>query len=346
MSERRSRQGASACPHVLPTAALLVLLGPGRAIAAEPGPGALPIHVVTIDTEDAEAQAFPLTKALRSAVRGAPGWSLGEPPADAKLGTLRGLTGSLGCAEPPDAACQSRIADTLKSDRYIWGILNKKGDTVAVELDYWVRGQGTKKISLDYSANLTDPEDDALKKVARDALYKLTGGAPKEKTAATAGAPTPVPADSGHPIDVRKVGGFIGIGVGAVFLGLGVVSSLQVNDANNALGTGDKNPGLRADVKSGDICDGHYESYSQMGQATTPAGAREQCSKIAFFNPLQFVFYGLGAVSAGVGVYLLATSGSPAKTTTKAPTTAQSAGFSFSPVLGPRLGGFVATYRF
>jgi len=40
------------------------------------------------------------------------------------------LTLSLKCAEPPDASCQSRIADQIKSDRYVWGTFQKKGANV------------------------------------------------------------------------------------------------------------------------------------------------------------------------------------------------------------------------
>jgi hypothetical protein len=142
--------------------------------AAEPGPDTLPINVIAIQTADADDQAEALTKALRVAVRNLPGWSLGAGDY-----SLEVLTLSLKCSDPPDANCQSRIADQIKSDRYVWGTLKKKGATVTGEVHLWVRGKGTSNQPLDYSANLTEPNDEGLKRIATDAIANLTGGAPK-----------------------------------------------------------------------------------------------------------------------------------------------------------------------
>jgi hypothetical protein len=150
------------------------LAGSLSALAAEPGPDTLPINVIAVKTDDADDQAEALTKALRASVRTMPGWSLGEGDY-----SLEVLILSLKCAEPPDASCQSRIADQIKADRYVWGSLKKKGANVAGELNFWVRGKGTQKVSLDYSANLTEANEEALRKVATDAMLQLTGGAPK-----------------------------------------------------------------------------------------------------------------------------------------------------------------------
>lgn len=367
---------------------------PGRALAADPGADTLPIHVIALQTNDADDQAEALTKALRSAVRLMPGWSLGEGD-----NSLEVLVLKLQCTEPPDASCQSRIADVIKSDRYIWGVLNKKGDNVSGDLNYWVRGQGTNKATVDYSGNLTEPNDDALKKVALDALTSLTGGPPKGQLHVKAGTvagqvfidgqpigalvngegtfavpsgqrkitiratgfadaetttvvkPTgtvdvalnPQPAGDSKPVDYRKVGGFIGIGAGALLVGLGVVSSLQVNDARTALGTDPiTNPGFRGDVGSGDLCSGEY--INTVGaKATTPQEAKDACAK-SMFVPLQFVFYALGAAVGGTGVYLVATSGN--SSSDAKPAEAPKAGWTFSPLASPSGGGLQARYRF
>jgi hypothetical protein len=151
--------------------------------AAEPGPDTLPIHVISIQTPDADDQAEALTKALRMAVRAMPGWSL----ADGDY-SLEVLALSLKCPEPIDAGCQSRIADQIRTDRYVWGILSKgKGNSVTGELNFWVRGKGTSKVPVDYSANLTEAEDEALKKLATDSVNKLTGGPPKGEVKVKAG---------------------------------------------------------------------------------------------------------------------------------------------------------------
>ena len=145
-----------------------------RALAAEPGADTLPINVIAIQTNDADDQAEALTKALRASVRAMPGWSLGEGDY-----SLEVLTLSLKCSDPPDANCQSRIADQIKSDRYVWGTLKKKGKNVAGEIHLWVRGKGTSNAPVDYSSNLTEANDDALKRIAGDAIAQLTGGPPK-----------------------------------------------------------------------------------------------------------------------------------------------------------------------
>lgn len=144
------------------------------AIAAEPGPDTLPISVIAIQTPDADDQAEALTKALRNAVKVLPGWSMAEGDY-----SLEVLTISLKCVEPPDATCQSRIADQIKADRYVWGIITKAGAEVKGDLFLWVRGQGTKQTSLKYSANLTEANDESLRQIATKAINDLTGGPPQ-----------------------------------------------------------------------------------------------------------------------------------------------------------------------
>jgi hypothetical protein len=167
------REMTMRAPFALAAVAALAA-GSGSALAAEPGADTLPINVITIQTSDADDQAEALTKALRAAVRAMPGWSLGEGDY-----SLEVLTLSLKCSEPPDANCQSRIADQIHSDRYVWGVLKKKGSSVVGEVHLWVRGKGTSNWSLDYSSNLTESNDDALKRIALEAITQITGGPPK-----------------------------------------------------------------------------------------------------------------------------------------------------------------------
>ncbi len=151
--------------------------------AAEPGPDTLPIHVISVQTLDADDQAEALTKALRQAVRAMPGWSQAEGDY-----SLEVLTLSLKCPDPPDAGCQSRIADQIRADRYVWGVLGKgKSNNVEGELSFWVRGKGTTTYKLNYSGNLTEAQDESLKKVASDAIMKLTDGPPKGEVKVSAG---------------------------------------------------------------------------------------------------------------------------------------------------------------
>src|SRR6185437_7602483 len=144
--------------------AAAITAGAGAAYAAEPGPDTLPIHVIAIQTDNADDQAEALTKALAAAVRREPGWSLG--PGDYSLEVL---ALSNKCPEPPDANCQSRIADQIRSDRYVWGSIKKKGQIVSGQVPMWVRGKGTSNAPVEYTANLTEANEEALKKIASHA---------------------------------------------------------------------------------------------------------------------------------------------------------------------------------
>lgn len=185
-------------------AASAALCASSAALAAEPGPDTLPINVISVQTGDVDDQAEALTKALRGAVRVMPGWSLGEGDY-----SLEVLTLSLKCVEPPDANCQSRIADQIKADRYVWGTLkkkDKKSGMVTGQLNLWVRGKGTSKWPVEYSQNLTDQNDDALRKIAAEAIEQLTGGPPKGGIRVRAGSIAGQVFIDGQPVGALKSG--------------------------------------------------------------------------------------------------------------------------------------------
>ena len=343
--------------------------------AAEPGPDTLPIHVISVQTLDADDQAEALTKALRQAVRAMPGWSQAEGDY-----SLEVLSLSLKCPDPPDAGCQSRIADQIRADRYVWGVLSKaKGGNVVGELSFWVRGKGTTTYKLDYSANLTEAQDEALKKVATDAINKLTDGPPKGEVKVSAGgiagqvfidgqplgaltggqgtffvpsgkhelivkapgyadmvseitvkptSPTdvtvvPVAVGEKKPTNWRRIGGFVALGAGAGFAGVGVFGSAQVRGLN-----GDSNyTAFRQQyATTTNICDvaSGKSNADPVGGAPGLSDADKKTVLTNYCEPgntaelLQLVFYPLAAVAAGTGVFLIATSGtrSKEKTTT------------------------------
>lgn len=160
--------------HGLACATLASLLvATASSEGAEPGPDTAPINVIAVQTSSADSQAEALTRALRNAVRNLPGWSLSEGDY-----SLEVLTIDLKCGDRPDDACQNRIGAQIKADRYIWGILEKKGPNVQGEVNLWVRGKGSTRVPISYSANLTEAGDDALMQIANDAIAKLTGGLP------------------------------------------------------------------------------------------------------------------------------------------------------------------------
>lgn len=336
--------------------------------AAEPGPDTLPIHVITVQTLDADDQAEALTKALRQAVRAMPGWSQAEGDY-----SLEVLTLSLKCPDPPDAGCQSRIADQIRADRYVWGVLSKtKKGTVAGELSFWVRGKGTTTFKLDYSANLTEPQEEALKKVASDAVLKLTDGPPKGEVKVSAGgiaaqvfvdgqplgaltggqgsffvpsgkhelivkapgyadmvseitvkptSPTdvtvvPVAVGEKTPTNWKRIGGFAALGAGVGFAGLGIVGSYQVGKLNDDDGYKFYRDRYSSNTNVCDVARGAPDEpvSGDMLDATQKTELlTKYCDPGSTAQLLQVVFYPLAAIAAGVGVFLVATSGTRAK---------------------------------
>ncbi len=342
------------------------------AAADEPGPDTLPITVVAIQTSDADDQAEALTKALRNAVRAMPGWSLGEGDY-----SLEVLTLSLKCSEPPDASCESRIADQIKADRYMWGMIEKEKDgaNVSGELHLWVRGKGTSKVPLRYSVNLTEPADDSLRRVASDSLNSLTGGPPKggvhvkagkvpgqvfidtkpvgalasgEGTFALPAGPhrivvkapgfldvespvmirpnvtadvvlSPQPAEAPSTVNVRKIGGFVSVGLGVGLAAVGVVSSLQVNGVQNDEGFQNYRKAwgsLSSDVCADAKANKPLPAGRDVGNVPRADEIVTLCDKAATFELLQPIFYGAGALAGGLGIYLIATSTSSTPSTT------------------------------
>ncbi len=138
------------------------------------------VHILEIDSDDADDQAEALTGALRSHLRSSTGWNLIETTQSLSM-----LTAALRCPRRPDPACLAHIGDRLKADRFIWGLMNKApGQKVAVELHFWSRGKPEQVAKQSYSDNLKDQNDDALNRVATSLLDQIIGG-PSAPTGAT-----------------------------------------------------------------------------------------------------------------------------------------------------------------
>lgn len=355
-------------PAVIAVAvAMLLAMGGGASAqeappeAAAPAPtGELPISVLSVYTDDAFDQADALTKALRISVRDAEGWALDDTEHSLEVIAL-----ALKCDLPPDARCQTRIADEIKADRVVWATLKLQGNSVSGSLNLWTRGQGTVSTPLSYSSNLTEAADSALQGVARDALFELTGGPPSGKLQVRVGnlsgqvfvdgqakgalvdgqglftlpagehevvvktpgyadlrstivispnqterlALTPEPLEPESSTDWAKVGGFVGVGMGLAFGAVGVVSTLQVNDAR----TDDRFEAYRKQFpNSDDVCqnaeNGEFPSpETQQADAYGPNDVVDLCNRAATFEIMQAIFYPLAGVSGGIGLYLLAT---------------------------------------
>jgi len=151
---------------------LLALVSFARTAHAEaPSPRATPVHVLSIDSDDAEDQADALSGAIRSRVRLAPGWSLQETSHSLSM-----LTAALRCPQKPDTPCLQRIGDQIHTDRFIWGTMSKgpNGQVIA-DLHLWSRGKPDTSVRETYSENLKDQNDETLRKIAAHILDRLTG---------------------------------------------------------------------------------------------------------------------------------------------------------------------------
>jgi hypothetical protein len=176
-----------------------------RAARAE---GERPVAILPVQTTDAFDQADGLTAALKRAVVQTPGLTLAE----GEFPRVDVLIMSLQCGDPdnppekPDAACEEKIADQLKQDRFVWADLTKEGANVKGELHFYQRGRPTGTAPLDYTANLTGGADDTLIQLAKAALATAGGGAPKVRLRITAGIETGDAFADGEPLGKLLVG--------------------------------------------------------------------------------------------------------------------------------------------
>lgn len=162
---------AAAAPLAAALASLTV--APRTALAEAPGPHALPMALLAVDSDDAEQQAEGLTGALRSHVRAADGLSLVDTSQSIGI-----LTAALRCPQRPTPDCQTKIADQLRIDAYVWGLLAKAGKgEVTAELHFYRRGRPEIVATETYAENLKDQNDDALKRVATKLVDTLASQA-------------------------------------------------------------------------------------------------------------------------------------------------------------------------
>ncbi|HEU4532641.1 MAG TPA: hypothetical protein VFS00_00940 [Polyangiaceae bacterium] len=143
------------------------MVAPSPSRAAPPGPNAPVMHVLEIATDDADDQAKAVTLALRHRVRESKEYAL-----DGTDHSLQVFSLALHCPDPPDAPCQSKIADKLGAKQYFWGTMKKvSGNHVTLDLHLWQRGRSDVHERFTFSDNLTEPRDPALERLA-DQMYQ------------------------------------------------------------------------------------------------------------------------------------------------------------------------------
>ena len=154
---------------------LAVVLSPRGARADQSTAHSVSVAVLALDSDDAEEQADALTGALRSRIRAAQGWSLVETSQ-----SLGMLTAALRCATKPiSAECEQRIAEQIKSERYIFGYVTKgpQAGQVTAEIHLYQKSKPDTVIREAYADNLKDQNDDTLRKIAQRVLDRLGGSA-------------------------------------------------------------------------------------------------------------------------------------------------------------------------
>lgn len=154
---------------------LVVLVPTRRALADQGAAHTLSVAVLAFDSDDAEEHADGLTAALRSRVRASQGWSLVETSQ-----SLGMITAALRCpGKPIPADCAQRISEQIRSDRYIFGYVQRgpQAGQVTAEVHLYQKGKPDTVHRESYADNLKDQNDDTLRKIAQKVLDRLGGSA-------------------------------------------------------------------------------------------------------------------------------------------------------------------------
>ncbi|HWL86252.1 MAG TPA: hypothetical protein VNO21_10640, partial [Polyangiaceae bacterium] len=136
------------------------------------GPAASPVlHVLTLDSEDADDPAAALTVALRARAREKLGWKVADSSP-----SLAMFLAALRCPSQPDAACLQRIADQLKTDRFMYGHVKRViKDEVSAEIHFYTRGKPDASVQEVFSDKVKEANDDYLQRMAARIVERLIG---------------------------------------------------------------------------------------------------------------------------------------------------------------------------
>jgi hypothetical protein len=134
--------------------------------------------------------------------------------------------------------------------------------------------------------------------VSIELVLAPTGGA---ETVGAAATETTVASRPNY--GASRVMGWAALGMGAVLVGGGVYSLVRVRQIDSDDGFERYRQGFRPDQ---DVCDEARAGVSSsVSGAASPTEASSLCNEASTFQVLQYVFFGLGAVSTGAGIYLL-----------------------------------------
>jgi hypothetical protein len=131
--------------------------------------------------------------------------------------------------------------------------------------------------------------------------------------------------------------GWTGVAVGGALIGAGIYSVIRVNSIEGEEKVEHYRRGFSPEV---DACERAEAGVtSRIAGAATPAEMQDFCSSAKTFQALEFVFFGLGALSAGAGIYFLATDSGTSSARTRSY-------FSVTPPIGRSGGRIQVGFRF
>jgi hypothetical protein len=151
--------------------ALLLVFGLSTRASAQQKTNAA---ILGLDSDDAERQADALSSALRSRARMQPGWTISDNTDSIAL-----ITAALRCPSHPDATCEKRIAEQLKTEKFFWGTVKRIGPgQLSAEVHYWQRGKPDSSTKEIFPESIKDANDSNARLAATHIFEKLTGSAP------------------------------------------------------------------------------------------------------------------------------------------------------------------------
>jgi hypothetical protein len=118
----------------------------------------------------------------------------------------------------------------------------------------------------------------------------------------------PVRLGDGKKLDWQLYGGIGAVAVGAVFVGVGVATSLSIRDQQNDATFHEYRTRFGSSVK--DVCaeaKAGNEGGHAPGAAVLAPQIADLCSSVSTKQVLQYVWYGLGVAAIGGGTYLILT---------------------------------------
>jgi hypothetical protein len=133
------------------------------------------------------------------------------------------------------------------------------------------------------------------------AFAAVAGDGPRAAPPAAAGSA--VPRDPPRSRSLRAPAGWTGIGVGAALIGAGVYAVVRIHQIDSDQGFSAYRSGFGPKA---DVCNrADMGAVSSAPGSSSPSEVSRLCGQASTFEALQYVFFGLGALSTAGGVYLL-----------------------------------------